>query len=186
MKTQTKAAVEALEAEALAASDAWDTVATNFIDPAVVADAETRFDELGFDGFLKVGGYAGAERRRFVFTNPELLDTMDSTQVCSEHAVLLRVEAAFDKAGNAFGSAGKNLPNLLANIGVEFDQLGDVLIDGDNVAYIVCAPSTQKVIERLLPKTIGRADVRSTEPGYKPEGTLVPMIVSRVDKRESR
>ena len=76
--------------------------------------------------------------------------------------------------------------DLARAIGVDFGQLGDVLVDGDNVAYIVCAPSTQKTIERLLPKTIGRADIRATEPGYKPEGTIVDMVVSRVDKRQNK
>jgi RNA-binding protein YlmH len=183
---ETKAAVTALEMEALAASDAWDTVATDFIEPDVVAAAEARFEGLADVGFLKVGGYPGAAKRRFVFTNAELLDSMDSAQVCSEYAVLLRVEAAFDKAGNVFGSAGKNIPNLLSGIGIDFDQLGDVLIDGDDVAYIVCAPSTQKTIERLLPKVLGRASISTPEPGFKPEGTLVDMVVSRVDKRQNK
>ena len=180
-----EAMVAALESQAIDTSEAWDTVVTDWIDPETVAAAETKFDGRADVGFFKVGGFPGAKRRRFIFTNPELLDSMTQTEVCTEHSVLLRVEAAFDKSGNKFGNAGKNIPNLLAGIGVEFDQIGDVLIDGDDVAYIACSPgATRKSIERLLPKSLGRASVQATEVGYKPEGTLVEMVVGRVDKRK--
>ena len=64
-------------------------------------------------------------------------------------------------------------------------QIGDVLIDGDDVAYIACTPgATQKAIERLLPKSLGRSSIEATEAGFEPEGVLVDMVVSRTDKRE--
>lgn len=175
--------VTALEAQAVDAAEAWDTVVTNFVDPETVAALESKFDGRGDVGFFKIGGFPGAKRRRFVFTNPELLDSMTQREVCEEHSVLLRIEAAGDK----FGKAGKNIPNLLAGIGVDFDQLGDVLIDAENVAYIACAPGApQKAIERLLPKSLGGANIEATEVGYKPEGTPVEMVVSRTDKREQK
>ena len=93
-----------------------------------MAAAEDRLE--GQDvGVLKVGGYAGASRSRFVFTNPELLDSLDKTELAAEHSVLLRVAASFDKKGNRFGAGGKLIPNLLEGIGVGFDQLGDVTFD---------------------------------------------------------
>jgi hypothetical protein len=109
---------------------------------------------------------------------------------------MLRVSASFDKSGNKFGASGSKIPNLLAGIGVNFDQLGDVLYDegsggngGDSVAYIVCAPTARKTIERLLPKSLGRSDVEVVEPGFEPDigkggCTLVEMVLARLDKRD--
>ena len=181
-------AVDALERTAVAASEAWDTTVTAFMDATIAAAAEERLD--GQDvGLIKVGGYPGASRQRFVFTNPELLDSLDESDLTAEHAVLLRVSAAFDKKGNVFGAGGKLLPNLLEGIGVDFDQLGDVTFDegkaGEGgVAHVVCDPSVQKTIERLLPKSLGRASIETAEQGYTPKGSLVDMVVGRLDKRD--
>ena len=180
--------VDALERKAVAASEAWDTDVTVFMDADVVAAAEERLE--GQDvGLVKVGGYAGASRQRFVFTNPELLDSLDVSDLAAEHAVLLCISAPFDKKGNRFGAGGKLLPNLLEGIGVSFDQLGDVIFEEGKggqggVAHLVCDPSVQKTIERLLPKSLGRASIETAEPGYTPTGTLVEMVVGRLDKRD--
>ena len=180
--------VTSLEQTAVAASEAWDTSVTAFMDGDIAAAAEARLD--GQDvGLVKIGGYTGASRQRFVFTNPELLDSLDESDLAAEHAVLLRVSAAFDKKGNRFGAGGKLLPNLLEGIGVNFEQLGDVLFEegkgGEGgVAHVVCDPSVQKTIERLLPKSLGRASIEAAEPGYTPTGTLVEMVVGRLDKRD--
>ena len=181
-------AVDALEQQAVAASEAWDTAITKFMDADVVASAEKRLE--GQDvGVVKVGGYAGASRQRFVFTNPELLDSLDESDLVAENAVLLRVSVAFDKKGNQFGAGGKKLPNLLEGIGVDFEQLGDVTFDegkgGEGgVAHVVCDPSVQKTIERLLPKSLGRASIEAMEPGSAPTGTIVEMVIGRLDKRD--
>lgn len=178
--------VDDLERKAVSASEAWDTAVTAFMDAEVVDAAEQRLN--GQDvGLVKIGGYAGASRQRLVFTNPELLDSLDESDLASEHAVLLRIAVAFDKKGNQFGAGGKLLPNLLDNIGVDFDQLGDVTFDegkaGEGgVAHVVCDPSVQKTIERLLPKALGRASIEPAE--GTPPGTLVEMVVGRTDKRQ--
>eukprot|EP00961_Rhodomonas_salina_P104756 1409994-Rhodomonas_salina.2 len=176
-------ALAALEQQGLAASEAWDTRVSDFLEPELVAAAESLFGDRADLGFVKVGGYATASRSRFVFTNPELKDLVDT----SEHAVLLRATASFDKSGNRFGKGGQLIPNLLQGIGVEFSQVGDVLYDEENsAAYIVCEPSIQTTIERKLPKSLGRAVVEATEPGLEPEGTLVELVVTtsvRVDKK---
>jgi RNA-binding protein YlmH len=181
-------AVDVLEQQAVAASEAWDTAVTAFMDADIAAAAEKRLE--GQDvGLIKVGGYPNASRQRFVFTNPELLDSLDESDLAAEHAVLLRVSVAFDKKGNQFGAGGKKLPNLLDGIGVDFEQLGDVTFDegkgGEGgVAHVVCDPSVQKTIERLLPKSLGRASIEAAEPGSAPTGTLVEMVVARLDKRD--
>ena len=171
-----------MEQQGLAASEAWDTRISAFLEPELVVAAERLFEDRADLGFVAVGGYSAASRSRFVFTNPELVDSIDS----SEHAVILRVTASFDKSGNRFGKGGQLIPNLLLGIGVEFSQLGDVRYDEEkSAAFIVCDPSVSKTIERLLPKSLGRATVETTEPGCEPEGTLVNLVVTtavRVDK----
>jgi hypothetical protein len=84
---------------------------------------------------------------------------------------------------------GSKIPNLIAGIGVEFEQIGDVLYEegqngGDNVAYIVCAPAVRKTIERLLPKSLGRSTIEATDAGFEPTGSLVELVVARVDGRK--
>jgi len=187
------AALSALEQQGVAASEAWDIAVTGFLAPELVAAAAAAFEDRADLACAQVGGYAAASRARLVFTNPELVDSLGTAaDLAAEHAVLLRVSAAYDKSGNKFGVAGTKLPNLLAGIGVEFEDLGDVLYDegsgankGDSVAYIVCAPGpVQKSIERLLPKSLGRSTIEVAEPGSEPEGaTLVDMVVARLDKR---
>ena len=69
-------AVDALEQKAIAASEAWDTAVTRFMDVDIVTAAAERLE--GQDvGLVRIGGYVGASRQRFVFTNPELLDSLD-------------------------------------------------------------------------------------------------------------
>ena len=186
------AALSALEQQGLAASEAWDTHVTGFLDPELVEAAEAAFEDRADLACVKVGGHTGAARARLVFTNPELIDSIGTAaDLDAEHAVLLRVSSAYDKAGNRFGVAGTKLPNLLAGIGVVFGDLGDVLYEGsggnkgDDIVYIVCAPGpVQKTIERLLPKTLGRSTIAVAEPGFQPVGaTLVDMVVARLDKR---
>lgn len=176
-------ALAALDQQGLAASEAWDTKITDFLEPDLVAAAERLFEDRADVGFIKVGGYTAAARARFVLTNPELVDSID----VSELAVLLRAKASFDKSGNRFGKGGQLIPNLLLGIGVEFSQVGDVRYDEDNsAAYIVCDPSVRQTIERKLPKTLGRAVVEATEPKYEPEGSLVELVVTsaiRMDKK---
>tara|TARA_B110001452_G_C15090133_1_gene380364 strand:+ start:88 stop:759 length:672 start_codon:yes stop_codon:yes gene_type:complete len=187
-------ALSALEQQGVAAAEAWDVAVTGFLDPELVEAASAAFEDRADLAYAKVGGYGAAARARLVFTNPELIDSLGTVvDLAAEHAVLLRVSAAYDKAGNKFGVAGTKLPNLLAGIGVEFEDLGDVMYEGgggnqgDDVAYIVCAPGpTQKTIERLLPKSLGRSTIEVAEPGFQPEGaTLVEMVVARLDKRSN-
>jgi hypothetical protein len=104
----TSETIAALEKQGLAAAEAWDTVTTDFLEPELVAKAELLFADRADLGFVKVGGYAAASRSRFVFTNPELLDSIDA----AEHAVLLRATAQWGKDGNRFGKGGQLIPNL--------------------------------------------------------------------------
>ena len=190
------ASLAALEQQGLAASEAWDTAVTNFLSPELVAAATTAFEGRADFAYATVGGYPSATRARLVFTNPELVDSLGTADaLAAEHTVLLRVTAAYDKSGNKFGVGGAKLPNLLAGIGVAFEELGDVLYDegskgngDDSLAYIICAPgAVQKTIERLLPKSLGRSTISALAPpgGFEPEEgtTMVDMVVSRLDKR---
>ena len=194
------ASLSALEQQGLAAAEAWDTSVTDFLSPELVAAAATAFEGRADLAYATVGGYPTAARARLVFTHPELVDSLGTADdLAGEHTVLLRVTAAYDKSGNKFGVGGAKLPNLLAGIGVAFEDLGDVLYDegskgngDDSLAYIVCAPGpVQKSIERLLPKTLGRSTIGALAPeegGFQPEEgtTLVDMVVSRLDKRDNR
>jgi len=171
--------VDALERQAQAAADAWDTASTEFLAPELVASAETRLQQLADVGYLKVGGYPAASRCRFVFTNREL----DGFSDPAEYVTVLQVSADFDKADP--------LPNLLVGIGVGLGQIGDLRIDRtNNIAYIVAATgATEKAVQRLLPKVLPGTvliNALELEADGELEGELLEMSVERLDRRKQK
>lgn len=169
------AAVAEIEKRAVSAAEAWDSVATAFLDPALADAVEARIGTLADVAAVRVGGRPDAKRARFVLTNPELA----STVVPTDYATLYKAEADFHNSGP--------LANILAKIGVEPALIGDVLIDGEDTAYLVVAADAAKQVKRLLPKELrigsGGAVKVEVHDGEAVEGELQPLDVQRLDKR---
>ena len=155
--------IDTIEAQAVAAAEAWDTSVTSFL---TTAEATAVYDQLGNRGDVacfRVGGRqeTAPSRARFVFTNPELgLTAADLEQ---EHCAILVVKNA--KSGQ------DPWPNILTQIGIELDQVGDVLVSEGSI-YLAVTPDVVKQCTRLLPKEIVGAGVsiQTLEPGeFMPE-----------------
>lgn len=158
-----------LEAQAVAAAEAWDEQATGFLDGPLASKIADRLASRADVGCVVAGGYDGATRCRLVFTNPELVDATDA----SGYARLLRLDA--DDAGDVA------MYNVLTEIGLTFDQLGDVLVDG-NSAYVVVDPAAMKTLERLLPKALSGVVTIEAADGM-PQGNLEVAEIKRLDTR---
>ena len=166
------AASDDFEAQAAEAAEAWDETATSFLTAEVAADLVERLGKRADIGLVVAGGYPGAERARMIFTNPELVEATDASQ----YAALVRVSAD-NLRDVAFY-------NVLADIGVDMSQTGDVLLDVD-VVYVTVDPAALKTLERLLPKSLdGVCTVEQLPPGSAPEGALVPPELVRLDTRD--
>lgn len=185
---KSEALVQEIVAEASKAAELWESYATPFLEPLTADLLEKAISGRSDVGWVRVGGYDGAARGRFVFTHPDILDATGSEAIKADHAVLLCITS------NNLRTADP-LPNILQRIGVGLAQIGDIILADENdcTAYIVCAPDVAKQAVRLLPKDLsgvttveellsGDSDIS----GIVPEGTLQEMTIERLDKRASK
>ncbi|KAJ1450103.1 hypothetical protein M885DRAFT_571718 [Pelagophyceae sp. CCMP2097] len=168
------AIADEIEATAIATADSWAEHATAFLESGVAADVLARLGQRADVGFVAAGGYAGAQRLRLVFSHPDL-DAPDA----ADFACLLSVTGE--------GVKGAALYNALGDIGIQLDQIGDILIDG-NEAYVAIDPAVAKNVERLLPKALKGVAVKVDRlpPGSDPSGELQVAEIKRLDQRESK
>jgi hypothetical protein len=176
--------IDEVESQALAASEAWDVYVTPFLAKAETAMVQERLQGRGDVACFCVGGTGSAveaptpSRARFVFTNPEL--GMDIASAEQEYCVVLCVKNA--KSGQ------DPWPNILTSIGVDLENVGDVLfVTEDQTIYLAVTPQVAKQCIRLLPKVVVGAGVmvRALEPGeaMPEDGDLQDMDPKRLDKR---
>ena len=176
--TLLRFSVDEVESQAQAASEAWDVFVTPFLATAQAAMVQERLQGRGDVACFRVGGTGSAapSRARFVFTNPEL--GMDIAAAEEEHCVVLCVKNA--KSGQ------DPWPNILTKIGVDLENVGDVLV-ADGAIYLAVTPDVAKQCIRLLPKEVIGAGVmvKALEPGeaMPEDGDLQDMDLKRLDKR---
>jgi RNA-binding protein YlmH len=174
--TLLRFSIDDLESQALAASEAWDVHVTPFLTTAEAALVQERLQKRGDMACFRVGGTGTPSRARFVFTNPEL--GMDLATAELEYCVVLCVKNA--KSGQ------DPWPNILTKIGVDLENVGDVLV-ADGTIYMAVTPQVAKQCTRLLPKEVVGAGVmvKALEPGeaMPEDGDLQDMDVKRLDKR---
>lgn len=179
IRQAVKGQIVDLERRALAAAEAWDTDVTEFLDEDVVEAVEERCRKLADVACVRIGGYPGARRARLALTRGELIEASGKEELeHGEHAVLLFVSADL-------GSSDP-LPNVLDNIGITFDQVGDVRVDGDS-AYMVLAPDAAKKAQRLLRRALATVTITDViAPGTVIEGDLQELVVQRLDRRSKK
>jgi RNA-binding protein YlmH len=176
--TLLRFSIDDVESQALAASEAWDVHVTPFLATAEAAMVQERLQGRGDMACFRVGGTGSAapSRARFVFTNPEL--GMESAVAEQEYCVVLCVKNA--------KTSQDPWPNILTKIGVDLENVGDVLVADGNI-YLAVTPEVAKQCTRLLPKEVHGAGVmvKALEPGeaMPEDGELQDMEVKRLDKR---
>lgn len=139
--------LDELDNKAQAASEAWDMYVTPFMSPKEVSDVENRLGNRADVACFRIGALAtstskvptsSSTRSCFLFTNPDL--GMDYVTANNEYCVTLCVEGIADV---------DNLdpwPNILTNIGVDLNKVGDIFTTtSTNTAYLVVDPEIVKV-----------------------------------------
>jgi RNA-binding protein YlmH len=171
--------IDDVEAKAQLAAEAWDTHVTAFCSPTEAVVLEKRLLNRADVACIRLPSAGTASRVRFVFSNPE--SGMDVATAEEEHCATLHVT-------NVDSGSGP-WPNLLTRIGVDLDNVGDIVVHPLG-CYIVVSPTVAKQCMRLLPKEIVGTGVTVTalDPGETiPEGgELQDMVVQRLDKRQQK
>jgi RNA-binding protein YlmH len=174
--TLLRFSVDDIESKAQSASEAWDFHVTPFFDAAEAGMVQERLGNRADVACFRVGGRVASARARFVFTNPEL--GLEAAAMETEYCVVLAVKNA--KTGQ------DPWPNMLAAIGVDKENVGDV-VDAEGVIYMAVTPEVAKQCQRLLPKQIVGAgvSVKPLDPdeAMPEDGELLDMDVQRLDKR---
>lgn len=120
--------------------------------------------------------FSSSERSRFVFTNSDLV--VESEDYCK----ILQVE-------NANLGQADPWPNMLDSIGISVDNVGDIIIDNNDMVYLAVDPSVTKKIVRLLPKVLPGTGITISELenlSIIPEGNVQAMDIQRLDKRQQK
>ena len=172
--------LDAIESKAVEASENWDISVTPFLSEENIRLLEERLAKRADVGYVRVGGLPASSRNRFVMSNPDM--TMDLDTAESEYCVLLCVDG-IDKAQLPGSSPW---PHILTKIGVELEDVGDVVVE-DTKAYMTVVPEMAKRCCRLLPKELRGIglSISILEPeDYRPsDGELQNMQLGKLDKR---
>ena len=136
------AAVSAIAERAQAASDRWGTEVTEFLDPALAADARVVIDRMADCEARPWGGYDRAERVRLVIGRREVLDGDDDDSFAALTDASNGCVALLQVSGNFMFDAADHRDFLGAALGagIERDRLGDILVQGERGAQILATP----------------------------------------------
>jgi hypothetical protein len=167
--------LDEIESQAQEAAENWGISVTPFLSDVDAKLVEERLSSRADLGYVRVGGLSDFSRSRFVLSNPDL--GLEAATAEEEHCVVLCVDNL---------SMAQPWPHVLTRIGVDLENVGDVVVEGDTV-YLVVAPEVAKQCSRLLPKELKGTGVTvsTLEPGdYLPyDGELQDMELGRLDKR---
>ena len=131
---------------AQAASDQWRVEVTDFLDPATAEAASTCVGRMADCEARAWGGHERAERVRLLLGRPESLDAPGDERsfaaLTSGDANGSGVVALLRVAGNFLFDPAEHRDFLGAALGTGIDRgkLGDVLVQGERGAQILCAP----------------------------------------------
>mmetsp|Transcript_26321 Transcript_26321/g.37084 ORF Transcript_26321/g.37084 Transcript_26321/m.37084 type:complete len:273 (-) Transcript_26321:171-989(-) len=188
-----------LELKGEEAAENWGIAVTPFLTSEDANTLQERLDKRADVGYIRVGGSLAAQiiasfddedddeesmissRTRFVMSNPDL--GLDASSVEHEYCIILRI----DNVESAVLRGSRPWPHVLTRIGVDIENVGDVVIEDNDTAYLVVAPEVARQCIRLLPKELRGIGISISivEPGdYLPyEGVLQNMELSKLDKR---
>ena len=183
--------IEAAESLAAEAADTWSIQATPFLEPADASKIEEKFQNRGDVHCFRVFGgrrlspesddaiKPGEGRRsRFVIAHSDL--GMDVGTAEEEYCTVLRCENVDVASSNTF-------PNALASIGIQLENVGDIVIEDSSTVCFVVDPDVSKQCLRLLSKElvgtgVSLSIVDSHE--FMPHGEMQEMKLSRVLERQ--
>lgn len=147
--------------------ESWGSEISSFYSPAVIADAMTVLNRMSEIRCIAWGGYTRAERQRIVVGREEVL-VGDVTELSGDVIAAVQVKGNF-----LFDSASH--PDFLGaclGTGIERAVIGDILVQGDAGAQIICTPSIVEHLEATLTQV--RTVTVKTERIHVPEQLRVP------------
>ena len=156
-------AVAHIVEKAQVASDQWRVETTAFLDPALAADALMCLERVADVAAYPWGGHARAERVRLIIGRPETLgepweerdggdgdvaEVREAAPVPAEHsfrALASDTDGAvvfLDVRGNfVFDAADhRDFLGAVLGTGIERDRIGDIYVQGERGAAVLCAP----------------------------------------------
>ena len=182
--------VDDIEAQAVIAADSWSIEATPFLEPEVAAEVEKRFeDRADVIAFRVVGGRRSptvspdvlpgeGRRSRFVLMHPDI--GLDIRAADAEYCTVIRV-------GNVNVRSSNTFPDALGAIGIQLDDVGDIVVVDDSTVYFVVDPSVAKQCLRLLSKElvgVGTNLAIVDDHEFMPHGEIQEMKLSRIFERQ--
>jgi len=176
--------LDSIEKEGQESSESWGISVTPFLNEMDAGLLEDRLGNRADVRYIKVGGFPNPSRARFVMTNPDL--ELDQEETEAEHCVLLCINDINSAAMPESSARTKPWPHLLMGIGIDLQNVGDVILEDGN-AYMAVVPEVARQCSRLLPKELKGVGitVRELEPGeYVPyDGVQQDMELGTLDKR---
>ena len=168
-------AVARIVEKAQAASDQWRVETTAFLDPALAADALMCLERVADVAAFPWGGHARAERVRLIMGRPETLgepweardgDAGEAGDVAEEALSPAPAEHSFralasdadgavvflDVRGNfVFDAADhRDFLGAVLGTGIERDRIGDIYVQGERGAAVLCAPEMATFLQSAL------------------------------------
>ena len=164
---------------------------TTFLETDEALQVEVKFQDRGdVVAFCVLGGRRLAptspdeiakgegRRSRFVFMHPDL--GLDAATAEAQYCTVILVENVNLKASNAF-------PNALAGIGIDLENVGDIVVVDDSTVYLVVDPVVAKQCLRLLSKELVGVGISLSvvdEHEFMPDGEIQEMKLSRILERK--
>ena len=175
-----------IEQKALEASEMWDVYSTGFLSSEQSTMVDEQMRGRADVGCLRIPSCDDSQRKKFVFTNPELeLDFKEYVSVLVARQINL--------------SSVDPWPNVLESIGVALDDVGDIVVNADDEVVIVADASVVKNLKRLLPKVLPGNGVSIEEfsddglpsivdylKDVYSNGSIQDMVWKRLDKRQQK
>lgn len=140
-QAEHKAALTRIIDKAEQAIRTWEPVATDFLSPPELLEAQQVFDRLTDIHAIADGGYPQAERQRMVIARSEI---PLAAQLVPLAAVSIAGNFLFDTASH------RDFLGSLLGTGLVRDKVGDIIVLGERGAQAIVAPELVEFLQTSL------------------------------------
>lgn len=126
------------------AVDSWQVLYSDFHTPPVVADAVAVLSRVADTAAVPWGGYPQAERCRVAVGREEALEGLPASELGGVAAMQCKGNFIFDPATH------RDFLGACLDTGVERGKVGDIIVQGEQGAQILVAPTLVEHLEATL------------------------------------
>lgn len=145
-----------------------EVAVSQFLSPRELHFASAHLGKRGAH-FLCFGGYDGAERQR-IYLLPDYMDSVENAREICDFGMTLEISAIRITSGNYKKLSHRDFLGSALGLGIERSVLGDILVDEDSSALMLCdAPIEEFLLMELL--KVGNEKVKTASvplEGIKP------------------